>query len=502
MPTNSAGRNFKRTKESSLFGTRKLAFYTVTADPGYGMIGDFQQGYSFRVSTLTGLVTFDATITARNIGDMYLESNVELDDDFYELNPLPFNIDFLGGGPTNIMYINSNSGISFYNGSSYRASDDNGPMDPAAAGVPQIYIANNDGDMQFLYTELTGTSGSQQWRVKFRGNTDYQNDTVVNLVWEVVLYEGEDYMDFLVTAQPTDLNAYNDAADEITWGVSDGTNWVDGLTNHQQSFAPFQALSDENWAQPNSIYYQVVQAIQNAGAEIYWLGTPHNASEPFTVDWSGLTFDDTADSFTFAIADDASNPEATLDEVQTYTAVSTGTPGITPDPVSNWIGFDTLPFPGGFGGLPGIFIGQPVVFSGTVFGGLVAGRKYYVAGYTTYDTDSKFAITVSETVNPEVLDITYPEGVGGDPGLEFVPTVDTGSMSATFYNYDIEWGGTAGDQASSCCYNLTAPGLVPLRLVYAVGESGAFNGPGYWWIERSNPSYGIFPAWWTGTANF
>jgi hypothetical protein len=492
MPTNSAGRNHKRTKESSLFGTRKLAFYTVTADPEYGMIGDFEQGYSFRVSTITGLVTFDADIIAKSIGEMFDEDADEQDDDVYTV-VLPFDIEFLGGGPTNDIFINSNSGISFYSGSSYRASDDNGPMDPAEDGVAQIFIANNDGDRQFLYTDdpEDGT-----FRVKFRGNTDYNNDTVVNLVWEALFREGENYIDFLVTLQPTDLNAYNDPADEITWGVTDGTDWVDGLTNHQESFQPFQAVSDENWAQSNSIYYQVVQAIQHAGAEIYWLGTPHNASEPFTIDWSGLTFADNYDSFTFAIADDASNPTATLDSTWDYTAVSTGTV-VGP----NFVEFNGLPTSGGPGG-NGIFIGQPVVFTGTVFGGLVAGRKYYVADYTTYAGNTKFAITVSETVNPEVLDITYPEGVGGDPGLEFVPTVDTGSMTAKFYNYEVEWGGTAGDTASSCCYNLTAPGIVPQRFIYAITESGAIPGGfGAWWIERSNPSYGIFPAWWTGNPN-
>jgi len=490
MPTNSAGRNHKRTKESSLFGTRKLAFYTVTADPEYGMIGNVQQGYSFRVSTITGLVTFDADITSKSIGDMDLEfegqNGDELDDDSYTLE-LPFDINFLGGDDTSTIYINSNSGISFYNDS----TDREGPNDPST-GEPQIFIANNDANLQFLYTDDSVTG---EYRVKFRGNTNYDNDTVVNLVWEALFREGEDYIDFLVTAQPTDWNAYDDPEGDVTWGVTDGNNWVDGRTLEERgtSFAPFTVVSDENWAQPNSIYYQVVQAIQNAGAEIYWLGTPHNASEPFTVDWSGLTFADNGDSFTFAIADDASNPVATLDEVQTYTAVSTATI-VGP----NWVEFNGLPTSGGFGS-NGIFIGQPVVFSGTVFGGLVAGRKYYVADYTTYDSGNKFAITVSETVNPEVLDITYPAGVGGDPGLEFVPTVDTGSMTATFYNYEIEWGGTAGDTASSCCYNLTAPGIVPQRFIYAVNQSGAFgnNEYGLWWIDRANPSYGIFPAWWT-----
>ena len=489
MPTNSAGRNFRRTRDDSRFGTRKLAFYTLTAHPEYGMIGNVQQGYSFRVSTLTGLVTFDADITAKSIGEMLDEEIDEADDDYFSLT-LPFDIEFLGGGLTSTIYINSNSGISFYSGSSARPD----PESPGT-GEPNIFIANNDGDIQFLYTDDSVTG---EYRVKFRGNTDYSNDSTVNLVWEAVFYEGEDYIDFLVTLQPTDWAAYDDGQGQVTWGVTDGSVWVDGLTVEQRStsFAPFTETIDENWNQPNSIYYQVVRAIQEAGAEIYWLGTPHNATEPFTVDWSGLTFADDYDSFTFAIADDASNPVATLDEVQTYTAVSTG---LEVDP--NWIEFNGLPTSGGPGG-NGIFIGQPVVFSGTVFGGLVAGKKYYVADYTTYDGNSKFAITVSETVNPEVLDITYPEGVGGDPGLEFEPTQATGTMTATFYNYDIEWAGTAGDTASSCCYNLTAPGIVPARLIAFVNDSKAFGETyGPWWIERANPSYGIFPAWWTSGQN-
>ena len=490
MPTNSAGRNHKRTKESSLFGTRKLAFYTVTADPEYGMIGDFQQGYSFRVSTITGLVTLDANITSKSIGEMTDEEIDEIDDDYVELT-LPFDIEVFGGGLTNNIYINSNSGISFYNGSSSTPDPDSS----GNTGEPNILIAANDGNVQFLYTDDSVTG---EYRVKFRGNTDYDIDNAVNLVWEAVFYEGEDYIDFLVTAQPTDWNAYDDGEGNVTWGVTDGTTWVDGRTIAERgtSFAPFTIVSDENWAQSNSIYYQVVQAIQHAGAEIYWLGTPHNQSEPFTIDWTALTFADDYDSFTFAIADDASNPTATLDSTWTYTAVSTGTV-VGP----NFVEFNGLPTSGGAGG-NGIFIGQPVVFTGTVFGGLVAGRKYYVADYTTYAGNSKFAITVSETVNPEVLDITYPEGVGGDPGLEVVPTVDTGSMTATFYNYDVEWGGTAGDQQSACCYNLTAPGIVPARFIYAITESDIFAGAfGGWWIERSNPSYGIFPAWWTGSPN-
>jgi len=478
MPTNSAGRNFKRTRESSLFGTKKLAFYALTCDPAYNLVGDYTFGYSFRVNTVTGAVTFDADITAKSIGEMFLESDNELDDSTYTVT-LPFDIEFLGGGPTGEIFINSNSGISFYSSSSYRASDDNGAMDPAADGEKQIYIANNDGDMQFLYTDdpEDGT-----FRVKFRGNTDYNNDTVVNLTWEALFREGETYIDFLVSQQPTTLSAYNDPASEITWGVTDGTNWVDGLSNHQQSFAPFYATGEELWRQPNSTFHKVLQAIQFSGAELFWVGQPHNRQEPFVVDWSALTFVDTFDGFVFAIADDADSPTAYYDSASFGTVVSTAT-----EVEANVIEFDNT--------VNNVYIGQRVTFADSI-GGLVAGKDYYVKTKGLYDGDSKLWITVSDTVEREVLDIVYPEGVGGEPGPEVTIAADTGSVTATFYNYDVEWGGTAGDTLSACCYNLTQPGIVPIRLQFFINESGALSGEGGgWWVERCNPSYSIFPAW-------
>ena len=478
MPTNSAAQNFKRTRESSLFGTRKLAFYAITATTSQNLVGDYTHGYSFRVNTVTGAVTFDADIVPKSIGEMFLESDNELDDSTYTL-ALPFDIEFLGGGPTGEIFINSNSGISFYSSSSYRASYDSGAMDPSADGTKQIYIANNDGDMQFLYTDDSVTG---EYRVKFRGNTDYNNDTVVNLTWEALFREGETYIDFLVSQQPTDLTVYNDVPAEITWGVSDGTNWVDGLSNHQQSFATFNEHGEELWRQPNSTFHKVLQAIQFSGAELFWVGQPHNRQEPFQVDWSALTIDDASDGFVFAIADDADSPTAILDSTSTGTVVSTAT---EVDP--NTIEFD--------GSVSNVYVGQRVTFNGTI-GGLVAGQDYYVKTKGDYD-GGKLWITVSDTVEREVLDIVYPEGVGGEPGPEVTIPADTGSVTATFYNYDVEWGGTAGDTLSACCYNLTQPGVVPLRLSYFINESGALlsDMDHYWWIERCNPSFSIFPAW-------
>jgi hypothetical protein len=474
MPTNSAGRNFKRTRESSLFGTRKLAFYALTCSPDYNLVGDITQGYSFRVNTETGLVTFDADITSKSIGEMLDNEIDEADDDYFSLT-LPFDIEFLGGGLTNTIYINSNSGISFYNGSSARPD----PESPDT-GEPNIFIANNDGDIQFLYTDDSVTG---EYRVKFRGNTDFDNSEVVNLTWEALFREGETYIDFFVSEQPTDWAAYDDGQGNVTWGVTDGTNWVDGRTVEQrgESFVPFVAAAEELWRLPNSTYYKVVQAIQQSGAEIFWLGTPHNRTESFQVDWSGLTINDDGDGFVFAIADDADAPTAFLDSTTSGPVAGTSNVG------TNYIELDNIP--------NNVYIGQRVVFSGTTVGGLVAGQDYYVKTKGLYDTDSKLWITVSDTVEREVLDIVYPEGVGGEPGPEVSLTAATGEFDATFYNYNIEWGGTAGDVLSSCCYNLTQPGVSPMRLQAFITDSGALDGPGYWWLERCNPSYSIFPAW-------
>lgn len=473
MPTNSAGRNFKRTRESSLFGTRKLAFYALTCSTDKNLVGDFTTGYSFRVNTVTGAVTFDADITALGTDHMLDLGISEIDDNDVEVT-LPFDIEFLGGGTTNTIWINSNSGISFYD------HDSNRP-DPASpgTGIKEIFIANNDGDIQFLYTDdpEDGT-----FRVKFRGNTDYNIEDVVNLTWEALFREGETYIDFFVSQQPTDWAAYDDGQGNVTWGVTNGTNWVDGRTVSQrgESFVPFVNNADELWRLPNSTYYQVVQAIQQSGAEIFWLGTPHNRTEPFQVDWSSLTLDDTADGFMFAIVDDADAPTAFLDSTTSGTVISTATVV-----EQNVIEFD--------GGVSNVYIGQRVTFDGEI-GGLVAGQDYYVKTMGDYDGGKRW-ITVSDTVEREVLDIVYPVGPGGEPGPELTIPADTGSVTATFYNYTIEWGGTAGDVLSSCCYNLTQPGVSPQRINSFIGDSGAMDGPGYWWMERCNPSFSIFPAW-------
>jgi hypothetical protein len=240
----------------------------------------------------------------------------------------------------------------------------------------------------------------------------------------------------------------------------------------------------------NGIYFQVVQALQEAGAEIYWLGEPHDLGESFYNNWDFLNFYDEGNlgnlqGFMFAIPDDASNPitfrACFNNDPPVY---SEATAVITNDYDPNWISFD-----GSFEHNP--YVGMPIVFSGDVFGGIEAGKTYYIR---EWDTDGpNLQIKISATVDNEVLDIQFPSKFGGEPGPVFELTNGSGSMTARLYWLDAAWAGTAGDYAPGCCADMTYPAALALNLQGHVFE---IIGPGPWWIERCMPSFGIFPAWW------
>ena len=471
------GQNARRAQESSNFGTRKLAFYTFTCDQAYNMVGaTIPGGYSFRVNTVTGVVSFDATITERNVVDMYQEfygtNGDEIDDDWYPLG-LPFNVDFLGNGTTDTVYINSNSGISFYQGSSDRTSDQgpgNTSFDPTYSERKQILLANNDGCLQQLYTEAT----PGHFRVKFLGNTDYNIDSEVNLVWEAVFYDGESYIDFLVTHQPTNTNEWNDNPIERTWGVTDGLTWVDGISNHQASFVPFvESTNPEYWEQSNSLYYKIVQKLQHSGVELYWLGKPHRTDENFVNNWDGL-FPSEAEGFTFAIADDASNPQLWTENINTYTAIETF--------VDGWVDIDSS---------PGYQRGQRIIFSGDVFGGIVAGKIYYLRDWD--GTQIQISDTVDSTNNDGSAD--YPANFGF-PGEPAVLTADTGSMTAKQYWQDVVWEGTAGDVLWACCNDPDYKWIQAWNLEDYLDGIHELNVGSWWNVTRSQSTFGIFPSSW------
>jgi hypothetical protein len=102
--------------------------------------------------------------------------------------------------------------------------------------VPCLYINNNDANLQQVYTLTTGSSGSQVYAVKVRGNTDYNNGGNVNYEYDIYFYENNPgKIDVVVNQEPTNWNQYFNNAGQVLWGVSDGTNWVDGLPYHGSS---------------------------------------------------------------------------------------------------------------------------------------------------------------------------------------------------------------------------------------------------------------------------
>ena len=238
----------------------------------------------------------------------------------------------------------------------------------------------------------------------------------------------------------------------------------------------------------NGLYSQLVQTLQQAGAEIYWLGQPHNLNETFIRNWDYLNFYQRGDTnatsgFVFAIPDDADGP--TVIPSDTNFPYGTATATLTNDYDPNWITFD-----GNFSGND-VYTGMPIVFSGTTFGGIVAGKTYYIK---EHDIDgSNLVIKLSETVDLEVLDIQNPPQIGGEPGPLFELTNGSGSMTARIDWLDAIYQGTAGDYISGCCADMIYPSAVAARFVDAIYTR---FGSGPYLVERCAPSFGIFPAWW------
>lgn len=239
----------------------------------------------------------------------------------------------------------------------------------------------------------------------------------------------------------------------------------------------------------NGLYSQIVQTLQQAGVELYWLGQPHSLGESFIGNWDFLNFYDegnpefTIQAFMFAMQDDADSPITVISDTNFPYGIATAT--LTNDYDPNWITFD-----GGFNN-DTVYTGMPIVFSGSVFGGIVAGKTYYVK---EYDNDGpNLVIRLSETIDTEVLDIQFPAAMGGEPGPVFELTSDSGTMSARIDWLDTQWQGTAGDYSSGCCADMTYPNVVASRLGNFIYDR---IGGGTYWVERCMPNYGIFPAWW------
>ena len=193
----------------------------------------------------------------------------------------------------------------------------------------------------------------------------------------------------------------------------------------------------DNWQDSNSLYFKIVQRLQESGVELYWLGEPQVLGSPFVG----------SDAFTFAIADDADNPTKYLEGTNTYTVL-----GANLDGYNNYLKLDTTNT---------LNRGQPIVF-GMTDDGVTAGKTYYIRDIED-DNDAVY-VRLSETVTQRNTDGTpdYPEGVGHPGDIFFLePTPSSNQYIATVYFYDTYWSGTAGDVQWTCCWD------PDFKLVYA-----------------------------------
>ena len=208
----------------------------------------------------------------------------------------------------------------------------------------------------------------------------------------------------------------------------------------------------DNWQEPNSLYFQIVQMLQQRGAEIFWLG------EPSYYDNFGYQ-----DCFTFAMADDADNQsEQSVNTSSTVaTAVENGNFVIV-DSTNDIYSYNTT-----------------VVFTGTPFGGIIPGKKYYIQS-----VDGN-GIQLSEEPNGSIIEFTN----------------DTGSMTATTTVFDIQWTGTAGDVLFGCCGGGPGPFqcISAMDFIYGANSGGRslwdILGNTDGWIERLVPTAAIAPRW-------
>ena len=186
--------------------------------------------YKFKIAA-NGIVAKNSTYgnitSGLNTGSMTNIFSGDYDDQSYNIDM--GSVSFLGNTYSQL-YVSGNGGFSFGSANDARNGGDNDPV--TDNGDPCIYMVNNDANLQEVWA--TSFDGGTTFAYKIMGNTNYDNGGI-NYEYDIYLYSNGT-VDVFVVQEPTDWDAYNDGLGNVQWGVTNGTNWVDGYTNHFSSF--------------------------------------------------------------------------------------------------------------------------------------------------------------------------------------------------------------------------------------------------------------------------
>jgi hypothetical protein len=210
--------------------TIKISGFQVGASQNSGLSSG---SYHFKID-VSGIITKNdfwfGTPPTLNTASMTQVLNEFYDDTSFQVDVLSntgSTVNFLGTTyPT--FWVSGNGGVSFGDANNRR---DNNPTSAATdAGHPCLYMNNNDACLlEIWYTVLGGGVPAY----KIRGNTDYNNQTV-NYDYDMYFYP-MGFVDVIVNQEPTQWTQYHSPQGQVKWGITDGSNWIDGLSDHGKS---------------------------------------------------------------------------------------------------------------------------------------------------------------------------------------------------------------------------------------------------------------------------
>jgi len=193
--------------------------------------------YKFKIAA-NGIVTKKSTYgnitSGLNTESMTELFNDYMDDESYHIDMDGDSVSFLGNTYSQL-YVSGNGGFSFGLENDRRTGDNNPTTEN---GNPCIYMVNNDASLEQVWA--TSFDSGTTFAYKIMGNTNYDYSGV-NYEYDIYFYSNGT-VDVFVVQEPTDWNDYNDPQGEVQWGVTNGTNWVDGYTNHFSSFGAGSGL--------------------------------------------------------------------------------------------------------------------------------------------------------------------------------------------------------------------------------------------------------------------